>query len=120
MRSSSARAGKPVAVSLTPEAKELPADGETCVFVQVDVVDANGVRDPWATNRVNFKLTGPGKILAVGNGNPRGLDSFKDVASHPLYFGKAVAVVRRDKGATGPIALTVSAEGLKPAVVTFP
>ena len=113
-------AGKPVAVSLTPEAKELPADGETCVFVQVDVVDANGVRDPWATNRVNFKLTGPGKILAVGNGNPRGLDSFKDVASHPLYFGKAVAVVRRDKGATGPIALTVSAEGLKPAVVTFP
>ena len=113
-------AGKPVAVKLTPESKDLPADGETCVFVQVDLVDANGVRDPWANGRVSFNLTGPGKLLAVGNGNPRGHDSFKDVASHPLYFGKAVAVVRRDKGATGPITLTVSAEGLKSAVATFP
>jgi beta-galactosidase len=113
-------AGKPVAVSLTPESNELPADGETCVFVQVDLVDANGVRDPWANNRVSFKLDGPGKILAVGNGNPRGHDSFKDVASHPLYFGKAVAVVRREKGVAGPITLTASAEGVKSAVATFP
>lgn len=112
-------AGKPIAVKLTPESKDLPADGETCVFVQVDLVDADGVRDPWATNRVNFKLAGPGKILAVGNGNPRGHDSFKDVASHPLYFGKAVVVVRRDKGATGPITLSASAEGLAPDETTF-
>ena len=113
-------AGKPVAVRLSPESKELPADGETCVFVQVDVVDANGVRDPWANSRVSFKLAGPGRLLAVGNGNARGLDSFKDVSSHPLYFGKAVAVVRRDRGATAPIALTASVEGLAPAVVEFP
>ncbi len=113
-------AGKPEAVRLTPEAGELPADGETCVFVQVDVVDANGVRDPWAKNRVSFKLTGPGKLLAVGNGDPRGHDSFADVSSHPLYFGKAVAVVRRDKGSKGPITLRASADGLAPAEVKFP
>ena len=110
----------PVAVKLTPEAKDLPADGETCVFVQVDLVDAKGTRDPWAENRVSFKIDGPGKILAVGNGNPRGLEPFTVVSSHPLYFGKAVAVVRRDKGATGAIRLTASVEGMKPAVVEFP
>ena len=110
----------PRAVKLTPEAKVLPADGETCVFVQVDLVDEKGTRDPWAENRVSFKIEGPGKILAVGNGDPRGLEPFTVVSSHPLYFGKAVAVVRRNKDATGPIRLTASVEGLTPATVEFP
>ena len=110
----------PRTVKLTPEAKELPADGETCVFVQVDLMDEKGTRDPWAENRVSFKIEGPGKILAVGNGDPRGLEPFTVVSSHPLYFGKAVAVVRRNKGAAGPIRLTASVEGMKSATVEFP
>ena len=85
-----------------------------------DIVDLMCVRDPWAANRVSFRLDGPGKILAVGNGDPRGLEPFTVVSSHPLYFGKAVAVVRRNKGATGPIRLTASVEGLAPATVEFP
>ena len=112
-------AGRPVAVKLTPETEELPADGETCVFVQVDVVDAHGVRDPWADNRVSFRIEGPGRILAVGNGNPRWHEPFTVVSSHPLYYGKAVAVVRRDKGASGPIRIVASADGLAPASATF-
>ena len=107
-------------MKLTPEAKGLPADGETCVFVQVDLVDEKGTRDPWAKNRVSFKIEGPGKILAVGNGDPRGLEPFTVVSSHPLYFGKAVAVVRRNKGEAGPIRLTASVEGMRTATVEFP
>ena len=112
-------AGKAVAVTLTPEQPVLPADGESVVFVQVDVTDTKGTRDPRATNRIRFALAGPGEIVAVGNGNPRGLDSFAETACHPLYFGKAVAVVRRKAGETAPIALTASANGLKPATVTL-
>lgn len=112
-------AGKPVAVKLTAEAPALSDDGETCVFVQVDVVDAKGTRDPWAKDRVSFELTGPGKILAVGNADPRAHEPFTKVDSHPLYFGKAVAVVRRDKGASGPIVLKAAVKGLKPAEVEF-
>ena len=112
-------AGKPVAVKLTAEAPALPDDGKTCVFVQVDVVDAKGTRDPWAKDRVSFELTGPGKILAVGNADPRAHEPFTKVDSHPLYFGKAVAVVRRDKGASGPIVLKAAVKGLKPAEVEF-
>ena len=112
-------AGKPVAVKLLPEETTLPADGETCVFVQVDVVDAKGERNPWAKDRVSFKLTGPGKIMAVGNADPRAHESFKDVASHPLYFGRAVVVVRRDKGAVGSVTLTAEAKGLQTASVEW-
>jgi len=112
-------AGKAVAVKLSPEKPALPADGESVVFVQVDVVDAAGVRDPRATNLIHFSLTGPGQIVAVGNGNPRGLDSFADVSKHPLYFGKAVAVVRRNAGQSGKITLTAAADGLSPASATL-
>jgi len=112
-------AGPAVAVKLTAEKAELPADGESVVFVQVDVTDADGVRDPRAANRIRFRLTGPGEIVAVGNGNPRATDSFADTASHPLYFGKAVAVVRRSAGKTGPVTLTATSDGLAPDAVTF-
>ncbi len=112
-------AGKPVAVSLTPEQDTLPDDGETCVFVQVDVVDAAGVRDPLAKDRVSFSLTGPGRILAVGNGNPRAHESFAKTDAHPLYFGKAVAVVRREAGTSAPIVLKASVDGLQPAEIRF-
>ena len=60
-----------------------------------------------------------GETVAVGNGNARGLDSFKDVSSHPLYKGKAVVVLRRDKGAKGPVTLTASVPGLKTGQVAF-
>ncbi len=112
-------AGKPVAVKLTPEQALLPADGESLVFVQVDVVDPAGVRNPRATNRVHFALTGPGEIVTVGNGNPRATDSFADVSKHPLYFGKAVAVVRRKMNQSGPVTLTVTADGLAADAAVF-
>ena len=47
------------------------------------------------------------------------MDSFKDVSSHPLYKGKAVVVLRRDKGAKETVTLTASADGLKEGKVAF-
>jgi len=89
-------------------------------FVQVDVVDANGVRCPKAANRIRFSLKGPGRIAAVGNGNARGLDSFADVSSHPLYFGKAVVILRRTPGQFGELRLEASADGLESAEYVDP
>ena len=59
-----------------------------------------------ASNRVAFSLSGPGRIIAVGNGNANGYDSFADVASHPLYRGRALAIVRR----TGKGEISLNAE----------
>ena len=77
------------------------------------------MRDPRATNLIRFALTGPGEFVAVGNGNPRGLSSFAQTSQHPLYFGKAVAVVRRKAGQSGKLVLTATADGLAPASATL-
>ena len=110
-------AGEPAAVKLTVEPK-LTDSPDELVWVQVDVVDADGVRNPLAMDRVFFKLSGPGQILGVGNGNAHAFEAFTKTDSHPLFYGKAVAVIRRD--APGTLKLTVSAPGLAPATAPLP
>jgi len=112
-------AGKPVRVQVTPERTTLPADGKTVVFCAVDLVDAAGVRDPWAKDKVAFRVEGPGELLSVSNGDPREQKSFVSFSGYPLFYGKACVTLRRRAGAAGPIRLTVTCAGLQPAFVTF-
>jgi len=114
-----ATCGKAVAVKLTPEEKALPDDGESVVFVAVDVVDAKGTRDPRAGTDISFRLEGPGEIVAAGNGDAKSCKSFAETSHHPLYNGKCVVIVRRQKGRAGDVKLTASAAGLTPATVVF-
>ena len=101
-------AGKPVALKLTKDYD----DGEMC-FIQIDAVDAAGVRHPLAANRLSLSVTGSGRILAVGNGNPCAMESFADPSAHTLFFGKAVAVIRRE--GSGRITFTASSPDLETA-----
>ena len=106
-------AEKPVAVRLTDDPYNAP--GAKTRFVQVDLVDAAGTRDPQATDRVTFKVDGPGFLAAVGNGDPRCHEAFIGTDSYPLFYGKGVAVVRRT--GEGRLTLTASSGSLKPAVI---
>ena len=108
---------KAAAVRLTPEQPEL-ADGELG-FVKVELEDEDGTVLPLAKDRVNFKVEGPGEIVAVGNGASDGLDSFAETSSHPLYYGRALVIVRRTGGSGLPLKLTASVPGLYPATVVF-
>lgn len=114
-------AGEAKRIVLKPEVKELPElDEEELPFmsvVEVTLADEKGVAVPKDCRRVSFAAEGDLEIVAVGNGDPMGKDSFKKTASHPLHMGRAGAVVRR----TGPgrAKLTVSAEGLESASVEF-
>ena len=97
-------AGEPVKVVLSPER----VYGSLCV-VKVSLADKDGNVVPNDNRRISFAIEG-GEILAVGNSDPRGLDSFKDVSGHPLRFGRAAVYVRL---AEGPVTLKASAEGLR-------
>ena len=114
-------AGEPAKVVLKPEVKKLPELDEkempVMSVVEVTLADADGVPVPNDNRRIKFAAEGALEIVAVANGDPMGLDSFKKTESHPLHYGRAGGVVRR----TGPGAakLVASAEGLAPASVEF-
>ena len=110
-------AGAAASVVLTPENPVLPADRDELVFVKVTLADAVGTPVPRDSRRVAFAVEGPGEIVSVGNSDPRGLHSFKDVKSHPLCNGRAGLAIRRT--GSGKVVLRASAQGLAPATVVF-
>jgi len=102
-------ADAPARVVLTPE----KCYGRLCVVV-VTLADEKGAFVPNESRRVRFAAEGC-EILAVGNSNPRGFDSFKETASHPLCYGRAAVYVRVKDGVLGT--LRASADGVRDAVV---
>ena len=62
--------GDPAAVQLRPDRSTLNADGEDVSVFTVSVTDAQGRVVAVAANSIRFELSGPGKILGVGNGDP--------------------------------------------------
>ena len=62
--------GDPAAVELAPDRPAINADGEDVSVITVSVTDAQHRVVPVASNMVHFALSGPGKILGVGNGDP--------------------------------------------------
>jgi beta-galactosidase len=63
-------AGPAAAIQLIPSAARIAADGESVSVVTVRISDAAGRIVPEAGNLVSFSLTGPGRIIGVGNGDP--------------------------------------------------
>ena len=104
-------AGEAVALRLRACPYNAP-DARTRVLF-AEAVDAHGVRVPAAARRVAFTLSGAGEIVAVGNANPRALESFKATAAHPLHDGRCAVYVRRT--GAGPLALRATATGLRGA-----
>ena len=62
--------GQPAAVTLTPDRSTINANGEDVSAVTVSVTDDHGRVVPVASDKIQFSLTGPGKIIGVGNGDP--------------------------------------------------
>jgi beta-galactosidase len=62
--------GAPAAIKLTPDRTTINPDGEDVSIITVAVIDAQGRVVPVADNLVNFEITGPGKLIGVGNGDP--------------------------------------------------
>ncbi len=65
-----ATTGTPAAVRLTAEHPAVVADGEDVAIFSAAIVDAQGRVVPTANRQLTFALTGPGRIIGVGNGDP--------------------------------------------------
>ena len=110
--------GKPHHLVLTPNRKEMNADGEDLVYITVQVADKDGNIVPTDERAVKFTTKGAGKFRATANGDPTSLRPFQ-LPEMDLFSGAATAIVQAgDK--PGTVTFTATAKGVKPATITIP
>jgi beta-galactosidase len=106
-------AGTATRIIMEPDRKQIHADGKDLSFVTIKIEDANGNLIPHADNLVNFKVSGPGLLAGVDNGNETDHEPFK--ADYRKSFNGLCLAVIQSKGSNGKITLTASSNGLKGA-----
>ncbi|HEY3706465.1 MAG TPA: beta-galactosidase GalA [Terracidiphilus sp.] len=90
--------GAPSQIRLTANRKEINADGEDVVVIKVEAFDTEGRFVPTASNRLAFNISGAGKLIGVGNGDPNCQESDKE-PRRSLFNGLAQVIVQSTKRA---------------------
>jgi beta-galactosidase len=104
-------------LALTADRPEISADGEDVAMFAVEVRDAQGRVVPVADNQVTFRVSGQGRMIGVGNGDPTCHESDKG-SSRKAFSGLCMALVQSSKTA-GSITVEATSPGLTPASVTI-
>ena len=104
----------PVEVVMTPYKTTMLADGNDVCVINISTVDREGREVPDADNMIKFEISGPAKIIGVGNGDPSSHESDQAVAGvwqRSLFNGKCQVIVQSIKQ-TGTIHFEAKANGL--------
>ncbi|MBC7783925.1 MAG: DUF4982 domain-containing protein [Burkholderiales bacterium] len=108
-------AGAAQRIQLSPDVKELRADGQDICHLAFVITDAAGVRVPDAKNLLSFKITGPVKLLGIDNGEMTGVLNYSD-NEHAASNGRGLAILQ-STGKAGAITIEVTSPGLESAKV---
>jgi beta-galactosidase len=108
-------AGSPAKIQLTPDRDTIQPDGQDLSFLEVELLDGAGTLCPHADNNVEYKIDGPGEIIAVGSGDLRSQESYQ-ANPRKLHEGRSL-VVLRSKPEPGAIRITAKSPGLPEASV---
>ncbi|MGE5327106.1 MAG: glycoside hydrolase family 2 TIM barrel-domain containing protein, partial [Deltaproteobacteria bacterium] len=114
--------GAPASLRLAADRQKIAADGEDVSVVTIEVLDAQGRVVPVAMNEVSFKLSGSGRIIGVGNGDPSCHESDRPVSATEAKrsaFNGLCAVFVQSLKQPGEIRLEGTASGLESASVTI-
>jgi beta-galactosidase len=85
--------GDPHAIRLTPDRAEINANGEDVSILRVEALDDQGRPVPTADRLIYFKVSGEGKLIGVGNGDPNCQESDKE-PQRSLFSGMAQVIVQ--------------------------
>ena len=105
-------AGPPTKILLTPDRKQINADGEDLCFVKVTITDKDGNLVPNANNLLRFSISGDAEIIGLDNGLQTDLTSYSNKNSRRAFNGLALVIIKAHKKKS-KIILYVSGEGLE-------
>src|SRR5208282_3278648 len=107
--------GAPAAIVAGADRSQLTADGKDVSVVSVQVVDAKGRLVPRANKEVQFLITGPGRLIGLGNGDPSCHEPDKPgsptAGTRSAFNGQCMALVQ-SLASPGAIQVSAIASGL--------
>ncbi len=109
--------GAPAKLALTADRREIDANGEDVAMIAVEVQDAQGRYHPLADNEVTFRVSGQGKAIGTGNGDPTNHESDRG-SVRKAFNGLSMALVQSTKQA-GNITVEATSPGLTSSSVTI-
>ena len=101
--------GAAATIRVTADRSTIQADGEDLALFKVEALDSAGRLVPTADDLIEFKITGPGAIIGVGNGDPNCQESDKE-PRRSLFNGLAQVIVQASKT---PGQITIEASSSK-------
>jgi beta-galactosidase len=110
-------AGSPSRIELLPDSTEIHADGKDVCQVEFRIVDENGIRVLNTAPEVTFEMTGPARLLGIGNGDVNSVENCK-TDTHQAFQGRGLAILQTT-ATPGEITLQATAPGLVPANLTL-
>ena len=109
--------GAAARILLAADRPRVAADGEDVAVVEVRVVDAAGRLVPLADDEITFRVSGSGKLIGVGNGDPSSHEPDKGEARR-AFNGLCLGIVQAAKAA-GEIQIEATAPGLASGLLSI-
>ncbi|KIQ25479.1 beta-galactosidase [Flavobacterium sp. MEB061] len=104
-------AGDTSKIKLTADRKEILANGQDLSFITIEITDKDGIFQPNAANRLNFKIDGPGVIAGVDNADIKDIEQYVG-DTRKAWKGRVLVVIKSNHQA-GEIKLTVTSNQLE-------
>jgi len=110
-------ADSPTLLAAQADRTVLRADGADMAFITVTALDKDGNACPEADDLVKVKVSGAGQFKGICNGDATSTEVFVKPQMH-LFKGQLMVGIITAKQA-GDIHVTISAKGMKPAILTL-
>ena len=107
--------GAPARIRMRADRMSIRADAEDVAVLSAEVLDREGRIVPTASNAIEFTISGPGKIVGVGNGDPSCHEPDK-ADRRSAFNGFCMAIVQSRKQ-PGGITIRATSPGLEAAEV---
>lgn len=109
-------AGDAARLLLDAESAAAPAGRQSLIYLNAQVADEHGVRQPVQDRTVRFSVSGPGELIAVGNADMTARQSYAG-ETFDTHEGRVQAILR-GTSEPGEVTVTATADGMAPVTTT--
>ncbi|HEY6358280.1 MAG TPA: beta-galactosidase GalA, partial [Vicinamibacterales bacterium] len=116
--------GEAASIQLVPDRPRVSATGEDVSVVEARIIDANGRVVPTAGHEVTFTISGEGRLIGVGNGDPSSHEADRvppgaeTAWKRRAFNGLCMALVQATRQ-PGEVHVEASSPGLTPTTVAI-